>query len=298
MKKVIAVCGPTAVGKTRMGVSLAEALHGEVISGDSMQIYRTMDIGTAKVTEAEKEGIPHYLFDIKDVNEDYTVYDYQRDCRYYIEDILNRGKTPILVGGTGLYIKAALYNYEFKDEDTNYDFSNLSNEEVYNKLKKLDPNVDIHPNNRKRVERALTYILNNNESISTNKLGSRLIYDDVLFIGLTTDREILYDRINKRVDVMVDNGLLEEAKYFYDMGIRSKAVMTPICYKELFDYFDGKLTLDDALDLIRQRSRKYAKRQYTWFNHQIPINWFEVNFDNFGDTISNVYNFIISNSTK
>lgn len=295
---IVVIAGPTAVGKTKLSVELAKKINGEIINADSTQVYRKMDIGTAKVTEAEKEGIPHYLFDIKDVNEDYTVYDYQRDCRYYIEDILNRGKTPILVGGTGLYIKAALYNYEFKDEDTNYDFSNLSNEEVYNKLKKLDPNVDIHPNNRKRVERALTYILNNNESISTNKLGSRLIYDDVLFIGLTTDREILYDRINKRVDVMVDNGLLEEAKYFYDMGIRSKAVMTPICYKELFDYFDGKLTLDDALDLIRQRSRKYAKRQYTWFNHQIPIKWFEVNFDNFGDTISNVYNFIISNSTK
>lgn len=295
---IVVIAGPTAVGKTKLSVELAKKINGEIINADSTQVYRKMNIGTAKVTEAEKESIPHYLFDIKDVNEDYTVYDYQRDCRYYIEDILNRGKTPILVGGTGLYIKAALYNYEFKDEDTNYDFSNLSNEEVYNKLKKLDPNVDIHPNNRKRVERALTYILNNNESISTNKLGSRLIYDDVLFIGLTTDRELLYNRINKRVDVMVDNGLLEEAKYFYDMGIRSKAVMTPICYKELFDYFDGKLTLDDALDLIRQRSRKYAKRQYTWFNHQIPIKWFEVNFDNFGDTISNVYNFIISNSTK
>lgn len=295
---IVVIAGPTAVGKTKLSVELAKKINGEIINADSTQVYRKMNIGTAKVTEEEKEGIPHYLFDIKDVNEDYTVYDYQRDCRYYIEDILNRGKTPILVGGTGLYIKAALYNYEFKDEDTNYDFSNLSNEEVYNKLKKLDPNVDIHPNNRKRVERALTYILNNNESISTNKLGSRLIYDDVLFIGLTTDREILYDRINKRVDVMVENGLIEEAKYFYDMGIRSKAVMTPICYKELFDYFDGKLTLDDALDLIRQRSRKYAKRQYTWFNHQIPIKWFEVNFDNFGDTISNVYNFIISNSTK
>ena len=202
------------------------------------------------------------------------------------------------MGGTGLYIKAALYNYEFKDEDNNYDFSKLSNEEVYNKLKELDPNIDIHPNNRKRVERALTYVLNNNESISSNKLGDQLIYDDVLFIGLTTDRKILYDRINKRVDVMVQNGLIEEAKYFYDMGIRNKAVMTPICYKELFDYFDGELTLDESLDLIRQRSRKYAKRQYTWFNHQIPIKWFEVDFNKFNNTISNVYDFIISNNNK
>lgn len=289
---IIVVAGPTAVGKTKLSVELAKRINGEIINADSTQVYRKMDIGTAKVTEAEKEGIPHYLFDIKDVNEEYTVYDYQRDCRYYIEDILKRGKTPILVGGTGLYIKAALYNYEFKDEDNNYDFSKLSNEEVYNKLKELDPNIDIHPNNRKRVERALTYVLNNNESISSNKLGDQLIYDDVLFIGLTTDRKILYDRINKRVDVMVQNGLIEEAKYFYDMGIRSKAVMTPICYKELFDYFDGELTLDESLDLIRQRSRKYAKRQYTWFNHQIPIKWFEVDFNKFNNTIENVYNFI------
>lgn len=295
---IIVVAGPTAVGKTKLSVELAKRINGEIINADSTQVYRRMNIGTAKVTEAEKEGIPHYLFDIKDVNEEYTVYDYQRDCRYYIEDILKRGKTPILVGGTGLYIKAALYNYEFKDEDNNYDFSKLSNEEVYNKLKELDPNIDIHPNNRKRVERALTYVLNNNESISSNKLGDQLIYDDVLFIGLTTDRKILYDRINKRVDVMVQNGLIEEAKYFYDMGIRSKAVMTPICYKELFDYFDGELTLDESLDLIRQRSRKYAKRQYTWFNHQIPIKWFEVDFNKFNNTISNVYDFIISNNNK
>lgn len=293
---IIVIAGPTAVGKTKLSVELAKNINGEIINADSTQVYRKMNIGTAKVTEEEKDGIPHYLFDIKDVNEDYTVYDYQRDCRYYIEDILNRGKVPILVGGTGLYIKAALYNYEFKAENTNYDFSELSNEEVYNKLKKLDPDTDIHPNNRKRVERALTYVLNNNESISSNKLGDQLIYDNVLFIGLTTDRKILYERINKRVDAMVRDGLIEEAKSFYDMGIRSKAIMTPICYKELFNYFDGKLTLDESLDLIRQRSRKYAKRQYTWFNHQIPIKWFEVDFNKFDNTISNVCNFIISNN--
>lgn len=291
---IVVIAGPTAVGKTKLSVELAKKINGEIINADSTQVYRKMNIGTAKVTEEEKEGIPHYLFDIKDVNENYTVYDYQHDCRYYIADILSRGKTPILVGGTGLYIKAALYNYEFKDEDTSYDFSKLSNEEVYNKLKELDPNTDIHPNNRKRIERALTYILNNNEPINTNNLGNQLIYDDVLFIGLTTDRNILYDGINKRVDVMIEAGLIEEAKYFYDEGIRSKAIMTPICYKELFDYFDGILTLDESLDLIRQRSRRYAKRQYTWFNHQIPVKWFEVNFNNFDDTVSNVYNFIIS----
>lgn len=289
---IIVIAGPTAVGKTKLSVELAKKINGEIINADSTQVYRGMDIGTAKVTEEEKENISHYLFDIKDIDEDYTVYDYQKDCRECISDILKKGKVPILVGGTGLYIKAALYNYEFKDEDTTYDFSNLSNEEVYNKLKELDPNCDIHINNRKRVERALTYILNNNSSIRNNTKGNDLIYDDVLFIGLTTDRDILYDRINKRVDVMVNQGLIDEAKKIYDSNIRSKAVMTPICYKELFDYFDNKITLDESLDLIRQRSRKYAKRQYTWFNHQIPIKWFNVDFNNFNNTMDEVYRYI------
>ena len=290
---IIAVVGPTAVGKTKMSIELAKLLNGEVINSDSTQIFRDMDIGTAKVTEEEKEGISHHLFDIKNIDEDYTVYDYQRDCRKCIDDILSRGKTPILVGGTGLYIKAALYNYEFEEENNSYDYSNLSNEELYNKLKDIDPDTDIHINNRKRVERALTYYMNNNKSISTNTKGNELVYDDVIIIGLTTDREVLYNRINKRVDVMVKEGLIEEAKKIYDTNIRSKAVMTPICYKELFDYFDNKISLEEALDLIRQRSRKYAKRQYTWFNHQIPVKWFNVDFDNFDNTINEVYEYII-----
>ena len=291
---IVVIAGPTAVGKTKLSVELAKKISGEIINADSTQVYRGMDIGTAKVKEEEKEGVIHHLFDIKDIDEDYTVYDYQKDCRKCIDNILSKGKVPILVGGTGLYIKAALYNYEFKDEDTTYDFSNLSNEEVYNKLKELDPNSDIHINNRKRVERALTYILNNNTSISNNTKGNDLIYDDVLFIGLTTNRDILYDRINKRVDVMVNQGLIDEAKKIYDSNIHSKAVMTPICYKELFDFFDNNITLDEALNLIRQRSRKYAKRQYTWFNHQIPIKWFEVDFNNFNNTINEVYRYINS----
>ena len=290
---IIVIAGPTAVGKTKLSIELAKRLNGEVINSDSTQVYREMNIGTAKVTDEEKEGIPHHLFDIKNIDEDYTVYDYQKDARRVIEDILKRGKTPILAGGTGLYIKAALFNYEFKDEDTKYDFSNLSNEEVYNKLKELDPNTDIHINNRKRVERALTYCLNNNDSISNNTKGNELLYDTV-FIGLTTDRDFLYKRINMRVDVMVKNGLIDEAKYFYDKNIRSKAVMTPICYKELFDYFDGNNSLDDALDLIRQRSRKYAKRQYTWFKNQLPVKWFDVDFDNFDNTVNSILNYIKS----
>ncbi len=288
---IVVIVGPTAVGKTKLSIELAKKLNGEVINADSTQVYREMNIGTAKVTEEEKEGIVHHLFDIKNIDEDYTVYDYQKDCRKCIADVLKRGKTPILVGGTGLYIKAALYDYEFKEENNKYDFSEYTNDELYSKLKELDPDTQIHPNNRKRVERALTYSMNNSSSISDNVNGNKLLYDSV-FIGLTTDRDVLYNRINMRVDVMTKNGLIDEARYFYDKNIRSKAVMTPICYKELFDYFDGAISLDEALDLIRQRSRKYAKRQYTWFNHQIPTIWFDVDFDNFNNTIDNVYNYI------
>lgn len=284
---VIVITGPTAVGKTKLSIELAKYLNGEVINADSTQVYNKMNIGTAKVTESEKEGIPHHLFDIKDITDEYTVYDYQKDCRKCIEDIISRGKTPILVGGTGLYIKAALYNYNFNDESITYSYDNYSNDELYQELLKVDPNTDIHPNNRKRVERAITYYRNHHKPMSENQKSEQLLYD-AIFIGLTTNRDILYDRINKRVDKMVSDGLIEEAKYFYDLKVKTRALLTPICYKELFMYFDGILNLDEALDLIRQRSRKYAKRQYTWFNHQLDVKWYDVDFNNFDNTVNEV----------
>ena len=287
---VIVILGPTAVGKTKMSVEIAKKIKGEIINADSTQIYKDLDIATAKIKEEEKENIPHHLFDIKNVNEDYTVYDYQKDCRNKIDEILKKNKTPILVGGTGLYIKAALYDYKFND-DVNNQFEDLTNEEIYNKLKELDENIDIHINNRKRLVRALNYCLNNNLKFSEKEKTDKLLYDTI-FIGLTTDRNILYDRINKRVDVMVKDGLLEEAKRIYDSNIRTKAIMTPIGYKELFSFFEGKKSLEECLDLIKQNSRKYAKRQYTWFNNQMKVTWFNVDFDNFNNTINEVYNYI------
>ena len=289
---VIVVLGPTAVGKTKMSVELAKLLNGEIINVDSTQIYKDLDIATAKIKENEKDGIPHHLFDIKNIKEDYTVYDYQKDCRNKIDEILIKNKTPILVGGTGLYIKAALYDYKFNDE-VNNQFEDLTNEEIFNKLKELDENIDIHINNRKRLVRALNYCLNNNLKFSEKEKTDKLLYDTV-FIGLTTDRNILYDRINKRVDVMVKDGLLEEAKKIYDSNIRTKAIMTPIGYKELFPYFENKKSLEECLELIKQNSRKYAKRQYTWFNNQMDVVWFNVDFDNFNNTIKEVYNYITS----
>lgn len=281
MNKVIVIVGPTAVGKTSLSIELAKKYNGEIINADSTQVYKTLDIATAKITESEKEGIPHHLIDIKNIDEDYTVYDYQKDARKCIDDILKRGKTPILVGGTGLYIKAALYDYKFNLETTKGDYSKYTNVELYNMLLKLDPDTTIHINNRKRVERRLDYI-KNNHTTETNKTD-KLLYD-AIFIGLTTDRDILYDRINKRVDIMIKNGLVEEAKRIYDSNIRTKAVLTPIGYKELFLFFDSAISLNEAIELIKQRSRRYAKRQYTWFNNQMNITW----FTNFND----VYDYI------
>ena len=271
MNKVIVITGPTAVGKTSLSIELAKKYDGEIINADSTQVYKTLDIATAKITEKEKEGIPHYIIDIKNIDENYTVYDYQKDARKCIDDILKRGKTPILVGGTGLYIKAALYDYKFNLETTKGDYSKYTKEELYNMLLKLDPDTTIHINNRKRVERRLDYI-KNNHTTETNKTD-KLLYD-AIFIGLTIDRDILYDRINKRVDIMIKNGLVEEAKRIYDSNIRTKAVLTPIGYKELFLFFDSAISLNEAIELIKQRSRRYAKRQYTWFNNQMNITWF------------------------
>lgn len=290
MNKVIVILGPTCVGKTKLSVELAKLYNGEVINADSTQIFKDLNIATAKITEEEKEGVIHHLFDIKDINEDYTVFDYQKDCRILIDEIIKKGKTPILCGGTGLYIKAALYNYEFNLEEEKRDYSNYSNDELYEMLLKIDPETNIHINNRKRVERAIDSY--KNTGVIPGKVKTDKLLYDAIFIGLTTDRDYLYERINKRVDVMMSNGLLNEAKWVYESNIRTKAVLTPIGYKELFPYFEGEKSLDECLDLIKQNSRRYAKRQYTWFNNQMNVNWFDVDFDNFNNTVENVLNYI------
>lgn len=288
---IIVVVGPTAVGKTLMGIELAKKYNGEVINADSTQVYRDLDIATAKVTVSEMDGVVHHLIDIKNIDEEYTVFDFQNDCRNCISDILSRGKTPIIVGGTGLYIKAALYDYKFDLENSSFDYSDISNDELYSRLLSIDPNTSIHKNNRKRVERALSYYDSTGKLLSSKDKTDNLLYDCV-FIGLTTSRDVLYDRINKRVDCMISNGLIEEARNVYDTGVRSKAVMTPIGYKELFDYFSGKSGLESCIDIIKQKSRNYAKRQYTWFNNQMSVNWFDVDFNCFSNTVNDVIRFI------
>ena len=253
-----------------------------------MQVYKRLNIGTAKITENEKENIPHHLFDIVNPKDMYTVFDYQIDGRNKIKEILNRGKRVIIVGGTGLYIKALLYNYEFKKEDKTYDFNNMTNEELFSKIQEYNPDISIHINNRKRLERYLTKLLNNN--IDSNN-GNEKVYDFSI-IGLTTERENLYNIINSRVDKMIDSGLIEEVKSLYDDNIRSKAINTGIGYKELYLYFDGKITYDEAIDLIKKNSRRYAKRQYTFFNNKLDVNWFKTNYEDFSKTIEDVIKFL------
>lgn len=291
MNKVIVITGPTAVGKTKLSIELAKYFNGEIINADSTQIFKKLDIATAKINEEEKENIIHHLIDIKNIDEDYTVYDYQKDCRCKIEEICNKGKKVFLVGGTGLYIKAVLYDYKFENEILSNQYKDLSNDEIYEKLIKIDSNNSVHKNNRQRLIRALNYCINNNRLYSEKEKTEKLLYNPII-IGLTTDRKTLYERIDYRVDKMINNGLIEEAKKIYDTKIRSKAVMTPIGYKELFMYFDKQISLEDAIITIKQRSRKYAKRQYTWFNNQMNINWFSVDFNDFNNTVNEVIEYI------
>ena len=292
MNKVIVILGPTGVGKTKMSIELAKRLGGEIVNADSMQFYKDLNIGTAKIKEEEKENIPHHLFDIKEVSDDYSIFDYQKDGRKIIGDILNRKKMPIIVGGTGLYIKALLFDYKLSYEKENNTYDELTTEELYNKLLKLDKNIIIDKNNRRRVIRAINYYLENGTSINDNKTD-KLLYNAV-FIGLTTDRELLYDIINKRVDKMLSEGLLEEVKYFYDRKIYTKPLINGIGYKELYKYFAKEETLEEAVNKIKRNSRRYAKRQYTFFNNQLPVIWFDVNFNNFDKTVDEVYKYIIS----
>lgn len=289
MEDIIVIVGPTGVGKTKLSIELAKKLDAEIINGDSVSIYKRLDIGSAKPSIEEREGIPHHLIDIRDVEEEYNVFEYQRDVRKLIEDITSRGKRVIIVGGTGLYIKAALYDYNFTETDgTDNTYDDLTNEEIYDRIKAYTDNIDVHKNNRKRLVRLLNKY-EKGEVITTNK--DKLLYN-IITIGLTTDRDFLYERINKRVDKMVANGLLEEIESLKEYYNKSRILNSGIGYKEFSDYLFNGQSLESTLDKIKQDSRRYAKRQYTFFNHQFDTNWFNVDFNNFNNTIEEVYKFI------
>ncbi len=280
----IFIMGPTGVGKTKLSVELAKIYDAYIINCDAVQVYKGLDIGSAKVTEEEKCGIKHFLFDIKNPDEEYSVKNYQTDLRNLFDKYSK--KNLIIVGGTGLYATAGAYDYRFNDEEKK-DYSNYSLEELYKLAKEKDINCNIDKNNRIRLERFLQKDL-------TSLVEPTLLYNDAIFIGLTTSRENLYKIINKRVDKMIDNGLVQEVKNLYTNYPKSKILKRAIGYKEIIDYLDNKITLEEAVDEIKKNSRHYAKRQYTWFNNKMDIKWFEVNFNYFNETIDNVKDYLNS----
>lgn len=263
MKKVIVIVGPTGSGKTRLSIKLAKLFNAEIINGDSVQIYRRLNIGSAKIKESEKEGIPHHLFDIRDPNDSYSVFNFQNDVRSLIDQI----DIPMVVGGTGLYIKAALYQYEFiekgRDEAFDLSYQNYSNEELYQMLLDLDPLIQIDLNNRRRVLRALEQALLGEHRSKKNK-KDELLYNP-LIIYLDLDREVLEDRLKLRLDKQIMEGFIEEVESLDKDNIRINA----IGYRELNQYLDGKITLDEAKAEIISVSKKLAKKQKTFFKNQM-----------------------------
>ena len=280
---IIAVVGPTGVGKTKMSIELAKEYNAAIINCDAVQVYKYLNIGSAKVLENEKEGIKHYLLDIKNPDENYTVKNYQNDARNIIKK--NKDKNLIFCGGTGLYLCSALMDYRFYEDESNENYDNLNNEELYDLALKKDKNCKIDKNNRVRLIRFL-----NKKNIEV--VEPKLQYENVLFIGLTTDRKNLYKIINTRVDTMFKNGLLDEVKKLYKKYPNSRVLKSAIGYKEVIKYLNNEITMEECIEEIKKISRHYAKRQYTWFNNKMKIKWFNVDYDNFENTILDVKKYI------
>lgn len=275
MRKIVAIVGPTASGKSDLAIRLAKELGAEIISGDSIQVYRGFDIGSGKVSFKEMDGVVHHLIDIKNPRDQYSVKEFQSLSREIIE---TTNKPILFCGGTGLYLKAALYDYDFpKEEIARFDYSQFSNQELYQKLKEVDPKQceKIHPNNRQRLERSLTIYEQSSVPQSTlvDRQEKKPIYD-VCWLGIDWDRKVLYQRINTRVEKMIEAGLAKEVKWLLEHGSTFEdQAMKGIGYREWKDYFYGEQTLDQTKYLIQKNSRHFAKRQYTWFHHQVPVNW-------------------------
>ena len=285
MKKVIVIIGPTASGKTKIGVELAKRLNTEVISGDSVQVYKKLNIGSAKVTSKEMEGVKHHLIDILELDEDYSVCEFQKQARLLIDEL----SIPLVVGGTGLYIKAALSNYEFdatkRDKAFELSYKEVSNEEIYKELLKLDHEACevIHPNNRHRALRAL-YAAKNNQPLSSKNKKDEMLYEAYI-IYLDMPRDLLYERINKRVDMMFEEGLEAEVRNIY----RDHMLPHAIGYQEFLPYFNGEISLEEVKEDIKKNSRHLAKRQITWFKNQMDTHFYEVDLTNIENTINKIY---------
>jgi tRNA dimethylallyltransferase len=287
-KPLIILTGPTAVGKTALSIGLAKAVGGEIISADSMQVYKGMDIGTAKITPEEMDGVPHYLVDELEPWEEFNVVVFQKLCKKYMEQIYAKGKIPIIVGGTGFYIQSVLYDIDFTENeaDTSYrqmleqKAEEVGAEALHQELAKTDPESaeQIHPNNVKKVIRALEYYHQTGEKISEHNETQRQKkspYDFIYYV-LSLPREILYDRINKRVELMRQGGLEEEVRRLEEHGCtRGLVSMQGLGYKEILDAFAGKCTMDEAFDKIKLETRHFAKRQFTWFRRERTVTWLD-----------------------
>ncbi|MGD7008320.1 tRNA (adenosine(37)-N6)-dimethylallyltransferase MiaA [Metabacillus sp. 84] len=286
-QKVIVIIGPTGVGKTNLSIEIAKRLNGEIISGDSMQIYKGMDIGTAKIRVDEMRGIPHHLIDIKDPDESFSAAEFQMLARECITDISSRGKTAIVAGGTGLYIQSLLYDYQFSEQPSDPGYrrqmektaEEKGSDYVHSLLRECDPESAsrIHPNNERRVIRALEIFYSSGKTMTEQlKHQKREEHFHSAIIGLTMDRETLYYRINHRVDSMMEEGLLEEVTRLYESGLTSGQAVQAIGYKEIYQYLEGGITLEEAVEQLKQNSRRYAKRQLTWFRNKMDVEWFDM----------------------
>ncbi|QPQ37608.1 tRNA (adenosine(37)-N6)-dimethylallyltransferase MiaA [Lysinibacillus sp. JNUCC-52] len=286
--EVVAIVGPTASGKTALSIELAKKFNGEIINGDSMQIYKGLDIGTAKITAEEMQGVPHHLLSFKEPTESFSVADYQKLVRAKISEIQARGKLPIIVGGSGLYVQAVLYDFQFTEEQVDEvarkayyeELEKLGPEAMHAKLLALDPKTaeTIHPNNTRRVIRALEMIELSGVSKASEEhnRGEIPLYRHLIIgLGENMSRDALYDRINRRVDLMMDKGLLQEVQGLWQQNIRGVQSIQAIGYKEIYDYLDGRCTLEEAIENLKQNSRRYAKRQLTYFRNKMDIHFIE-----------------------
>ena len=285
-KKIVVICGPTASGKTGLSLLLAQRFNGEIISADSMQVYKKLDIGTAKATPQEQSVAPHHLVDILEPDQPYNVQQFVEMAAVAIEDITSRGKLPIIAGGTGLYIESLINGIKFSDQPDNsrikaelqQQLAEFGNEYMYNILQEIDPEYarTVHPNNYVRVLRAIEIyrLTGHNMTWQLNNSRPQEKPYDVLLLGLKyEDRQKLYDNINYRVDIMMEEGILPEAEYVYNNRNKFKTCVSAIGYKEFFPYFDKISSLDECIDKLKQASRNYAKRQLTWFNRMKEVNW-------------------------
>lgn len=292
MDKVIIITGPTAVGKTKLGIKLARLLKTEIISGDAYQIYQKMNIATAKPSLSEREGVPHHLMDIIDPCESFSVADYQLLVRQKITEITSRGMVPLIVGGSGLYIDSIIFDYQFeapaRDGQLQLELEKYDNESLHQYLAKLDYEAaqKIHANNRKRVLRAIE-LASSGFTYHHNEGRKKRLYDALIFF-LNDDRAVLYEQINRRVDEMIAQGFLQEAEQLFYEPLSIQASKT-IGYQELFPYFKGETTLDSAINKIKQNTRHYAKRQLTWFRKRNDVVMVMINRDHFTETINDVY---------